>query len=412
MYEKYVWLEADKDFSLVENSAGNKKYYGAELQEVNYGYAEGEGLNFADNPDMVILQGKLIIGENAPAMQVKETGLYHIVLDNNAMGDLEYPQIIIHKADWGVRGGMNGWGFTPGEVTKNEDGSITYKWVDQNLAKNGEFKFASCHGWTINLDIDGLVKAEVSLGLNDEGKLSNTGNNLKVEKAGLYTITLTYTCKSGAVAESFSYEAKCTQESSMPETMYIIGNDFGNWDWNASSVVEMTPVHSHPGHFWAIRHMTTTTEFKFCALREWNGDFTGQGNDSGYIVPGNCMVEADGIYMIYVDLENSRVIVEPANVYGMGDCFGGWDAAKAENKFVAEGTTLVSPAVAADGNIRMYTAAPAAITGVDWWQMEFNVIEDAIVYRAGGEESLVNAVPATAGQKVTLDFNAGTGSIK
>ena len=102
--------------------------------------------------------------------------------------------------------------------------------------------------------------------------------------------------------------------------------------------------------------------------------------------------------------------MEPAAVYGMGDCFGGWDAAQAENKVVAEGTTLVSPAVAADGNIRMYVAAPAAITGVDWWQMEFNVFDGVIEYRgAGGDQA---AVAATTGQKVTLDFNAGTGSIK
>ena len=188
--------------------------------------------------------------------------------------------------------------------------------------------------------------------------------------------------------------------------MYIIGNDFGNWDWASDGVVEMTPVHSHPGHFWAIRHMTTATEFKFCALREWNGDFTGQGNDSGYIVPGNCMVEADGIYMLYVDLENSRVIVEPANVYGMGDCFGGWDGGVEANKFVANGQVLEATTKAA-GNLRMYATLSTPTS--DWWQMEFNIYDGAIVYRAGGNDQ--EAVPATEGQKVTLDFNAGTGSI-
>ena len=94
----------------------------------------------------------------------------------------------------------------------------------------------------------------------------------------------------------------------------------------------------------------------------------------------------------------------------MGDCFGGWDAGKEENKFVAEGTTLVSPALAKEGNVRMYTAAPSVIKGVDWWQMEYNVFDGKIVYRAGGDDQ--DAVAATAGQKVTLDFNAGTGSIK
>ena len=38
-----------------------------------------------------------------------------------------------------------------------------------------------------------------------------------------------------------------------------------------------------------------------------------------------------------------------AGVIGSAICwaFGGWDAAKAENLFVAEGTTLVSPATVA-----------------------------------------------------------------
>ena len=74
MFEKYIWLEANKDFSLIENSAGNKTFYGAELVEVNYGYDENDPncKNFADNPNMKIQQGLLIVGKDAPAMQVKE----------------------------------------------------------------------------------------------------------------------------------------------------------------------------------------------------------------------------------------------------------------------------------------------------------------------------------------------------
>ena len=119
------------------------------------------------------------------------------------------------------------------------------------------------------------------------------------------------------------------------------------------------------------------------------------------------MVEADGMYLIYVDLANNFVTVEPAKVYGMGDVFGGWDAAKAENLFALEGQTLTATAPNA-GNIRMYAAT--SVEGVDWWQMEFNVFDGKIVYRGGeGDQA---AVAVTAGQKVTLDFNAGTGSIK
>ncbi len=414
MYEKYIWLEANKNFSLIENNAGTKVYYGANLTEVNYGYDENDPncKNYADNPNMKIQQGLLVVGENAPAMQVPETGLYHIVLDNNANGDLpDGAQIIVQKADWGVRGGMNGWGFTKGEV-KNENGVITYTWTDQNLAAGGEFKFASCHGWKINLDADGIVKAEVSLGLDDEGKLNNNANNnIAVEKAGLYKIVLTYNCKAGALADSFSYTVELTQESTTPTTMYIIGNDFGNWDWNADSVVEMTPVHSHEGCFWAIRYMTTTTEFKFCALKEWNGDFTGLANNTGFVTPNNNMVEAAGLYMIYVDLLGNTVIVEPAKVFGMGPVFtasGESWAAGAAAFTVAEGLATIT--VDNAGNLRQYAAAPTGVTGVDWWQMEFNIYDGKIEYRAGGNDQA--AVAVTAGQTVTLDFNAGTGSIQ
>ena len=412
MYEKYIWLEANKDFSLIENKAGEKLYYGANLTEVNYGYDENDESckNYADNPNMLIQQGLLVIGQDAPAMQVKETGLYHIVLDNNANGDLkEGAQIIVQKADWGVRGGMNGWGFTKGEV-KNDNGVITYTFKDQKLAANGEFKFASCHGWKINLDADGIVKAEVSLGLDDAGKLNNNANNnIKVEKAGLYDIVLTYTCKAGALADSFTYTATLTQESTTPTTMHIIGNDFGNWDWNAASVVSMNPVHSHEGHFWAIRYMTTTTEFKFCAEKAWNGDFAKLETNSGFVTPNNSMVEADGLYLIYVDLENSKVVVEPAKVYGIGDAFGGWDTLKEANLFAvaADGTASISTPAA--GNLRMYAAYSGAEAG-NWWQMEFNIYDGKIVYRAGGGDQ--EAVAVTAGQTVTLDFNKEAGSIQ
>ena len=413
MYEKYIWLEADKEFALIENSAGNMTFYGANLAEVNYGYDENDPncKNFADNPNMIIQQGKLIIGEDAPKMKVKEEGLYHIVLDNNTQGDLaDGAQIIVQKANWGVRGGMNGWGYTAGEMTKNEDGSITYTWADQNLAANGEFKFASCHGWKINLDVDGKVKAEVGLGLL-EGKLHHTGANIVAgEKPGLYKITLTYKAKAGNLADSFSYTVELTQESTTPTTMYIIGNEFGNWTWSDASVVEMTPVHSHEGCFWAIRYMTTATEFKFCAMKEWNGDFTGLTNNTGFVTPNNNQVEADGLYMIYVDLLGSSVIVEPAKIYGMGPVFtasgDSWTGGAAAFTIA---DNLASITVDNAGSLRQYAAAPTGVTGVDWWQMEFNIYDGKIVYRAGGGDQ--EAVAVNAGQTVTLDFNAGTGSI-
>jgi hypothetical protein len=301
---------------------------------------------------------------------------------------------------------MNGWGFTEAEETVNADGSVTYTITEQNLAKNGEYKWASCHGWKINLDVDGLVKAEVSLGLTD-GKLHNAAqNNISVEKAGLYTLTLTWAPKAGAVADAFSYTAECTQESTMPETMYIIGDAVGGWDWGTHDVA-MIPVHSAPGKFWAVRYIDDAAKgFKFCAVQAWNGDFTGLGSDSGYTVSGgNCFVEADGLYLIIVDLTADAVSVAPAAIYGIGDAFGSWDEGKYPFTVNADGTATITTAAA--GNLRMYVPADGA---GNWWHSEFNIYDGKIVYRAGGGDQA--AVAVTAGQTITLDFNNEAGSIR
>ena len=191
--------------------------------------------------------------------------------------------------------------------------------------------------------------------------------------------------------------------------MYIIGNEFGNWDWSSPAVVDMTPVWGAEGCFWAIRYMTTTTEFKFCALKEWNGDFCKLDTNTGFITPNNNQVEAAGLYMIYVDLLGKKVVVEPAKVYGIGDAFGGWDAAKNAFTVAADGKATI--ATTAAGNLRMHTVFSGKEDSVtNWWHMEFNIYDGKIVYRGGAGDQA--AVPVTAGQTVTLDFNAGTGSIK
>ena len=75
---------------------------------------------------------------------------------------------------------------------------------------------------------------------------------------------------------------------------------------------------------------------------------------------------------------------------------------------VSEDGKSLTMTVPADGNLRMYAESTAATS--DWWTREFNVFEGKIEYRGNGGDQA--AVPATAGQVVTLDFNAGTGSIQ
>lgn len=40
-----------------------------------------------------------------------------------------------------------------------------------------------------------------------------------------------------------------------PEKLYMIGDEFGNWNWNSTNVVEMAPVGQlGNGAFWTIKY--------------------------------------------------------------------------------------------------------------------------------------------------------------
>ncbi|MBQ3440204.1 MAG: hypothetical protein IJG35_09520 [Bacteroidales bacterium] len=96
-----------------------------------------------------------------------------------------------------------------------------------------------------------------------------------------------------------------------------------------------------------------------------------------------------------------------AKVYGIGDCFGGWSEAMSGALFAEENGTL-TVTVPADGELRMYAASSIATS--DWWTREFIILDGKIAYRGNGGDQ--TRVPVTAGQKVTLNFNAGTGTIE
>ena len=194
----------------------------------------------------------------------------------------------------------------------------------------------------------------------------------------------------------------------LPKTMYIIGDAVGGWDWGADYIVDMTPVNGKAGQFWAIRYIEAGKGFKFCAQKEWNGDFTGLTENSGYTVnEGNCYVSESGVYMIYVDTENKKLCVEPAKVYGIGDCFGGWSEGIETALFKADGQTLKGTTTAA-GDIRLYAASSIATS--DWWTREFVFFDGKIAYRGNGNDQ--DRVNVAAGKTVTLDFNKGTATVE
>lgn len=413
MFEKYIVLEGGKDFELLYYAAGEKTRYSADLADFTIDPASGEA--FADNPSITIKKGLLKTGEAAPAMKVAATGLYHIVLDLNVNGDLEKTggaQIIVAPVEWGVRGGMNSWGFTAFPVGTPSNEGYTMTLEGQKLAAKGEFKFSYAGAWKITLDDAGLVKANTNLGTGEGSDLAQGGGNIVEEKGGEYTISLTFKLAAGAVGKSFSFSAECTKESTAPTTMYMIGDAFGNWNWESEGVVTMNQFNSQEGQFWAIRYITPENMFKFCAEKAWNGDFAtpkvGDATVEGATEDGgNLKVAEAGLYTINVDAVNGRVVVEPAIIVGMDAPFNNpnwsWDEEAARFK-VYNG--IASYQIAADGNMR---ACVKSSMSTEWWHAEFVIKDGAIVYRGTGGDP--EAIALLKGQTVRFDFNNEAGFI-
>lgn len=190
----------------------------------------------------------------------------------------------------------------------------------------------------------------------------------------------------------------------LPQTMFIIGEAINGW----SDFVPMHAFHSQEGMFWIIRYLEADKAFKFSPVADWKGDFNQLDTNEGFeTVDTNCKVTASGVYCIGVDCANSKIIVEPAKVYGIGDAFGGWEAQPVA--FQVEGQTLVGTATT-DGNIRTYVDSKILSSTNDWWHAEFIPKDGAIVYRETGGDP--EAVAITADQKIIYDFNAGTAVIQ
>ncbi len=317
-------------------------------------------------------------------IQVGVEGVYDITFDYAASTIL----IEEHKAAYALIGEINGDSWSQ-DVIMTQNGDI---WTSPVVNITGGFKIRFDYNWD---NCYGVAEGFTPV-IGEEFTAEQPGSNITVPEAGDYKVTFNAATKAvKIVAVAF------------PETMYMIGADFGNWDWSSDGIVEMTPVHSGEGQFWTVRYIKAGVGFKFCSKREWSGDFWGLTTNDGFTESGgNCTVDKDGLYLVHIDLKDEKVHVEQARIYGIGDCFGGWNEGMEGALFTnTEGKASIK--LAANGEVRMYVASDIATT--DWWTREFIILDGKIVYRGTGNDQ--TRVACTAGQTVTLDFNAGTGSI-
>ena len=214
MYEKYIVLEAGKDFYLTLNEAGESLRYSADLVDKDLSSEEVKNdPAYGENPQIVIRKGKLVDGPEAPAMRVNETGLYHIVLDLNKNEDLEFPQIVLVPCEFMLKGGI---GDKAMELTVDGEKYI-YTYTGTGHQDPTNFKFACCNGWKITLDVDGYVKAETSLGLG----LQPNGGDIPLNPGDDIKIILTFQPASGDHSKSFSYRFENVVEDYGPEDFTV-----------------------------------------------------------------------------------------------------------------------------------------------------------------------------------------------
>lgn len=216
MYEKYIALEANKEFSLVlreTNIQSEKGYdvtvYGAKLEE-------REAITENAEISVMMYWGQL---EENVTMTVPESGLYHIILDLNKLGDLTSTggaQIAITPVDWGIRGGIidASWSQTVPATTTTEfdKNHMVATWTGVEVKIAGAFKFVSQDCWKIQLDMGGQVKAETSIG-QANGEMTTVGENLDIPlDRGIWTLELAWDLKGGPLGKSFTYKATKTAD--------------------------------------------------------------------------------------------------------------------------------------------------------------------------------------------------------
>lgn len=329
-------------------------------------------------------------------------GFYKAVLD---LSNEAAPTITITEGNvYSLIGEINGDAWTKDVELTEKDGV----WTSPVVTISGGFKIRHNFSWA-DENTYGLADGETAK-VGEEMTLTQPGSDIKLEK-GDYKIQFTPETKKVVITAVL-----------FPEQLYMIGDEFGSWNWDSEGVVEMTPVLHNPSwgaeaeaQFWTVRYFTAGKGFKFNSKRAWGGDFWGLTTNDGYTESGgNCVVAEDGFYLVHVDFKNEKVHVEPARIAIVGDCTGlGGDAwnesvveAEAANIFQAVGNEL-QLTLPKGGKLRMYAASAIATSPA--WTREFNIYDGVIKYRGTGGD--LEEVTVKAGQVVTLKPNEGTGSI-
>ncbi len=357
------------------------------------------------------------IAETDAKFTVPEDGLYQVVYDT------ELDVVVIVQAKWGMIGSATpgGWNddtpMTAAFDLERMDFEVTELTLFQNI-----WKFRIGGGWKIWLNEEGTVKINTNLGGSPTTPVPG-GADIMNDDYGVYTVTLTWELGEDWVG-SMERTGDGEPLPEYPDELYMIGASVGGWDW-ATVDLPMVPAKDNPHLFWKIVWIESGVAdagFKFAPGKEWVGDFGSDGNEAVngvYNIGTNNVAEPaeSGYYMVVVNLLDETIEVNPVKVYGIGDAFGGWDAAVEANLFTVDNANEVIffTGFPEDGTLRMHVSANTLTNtdgnAIEWWQAEFNVIDGNIEFRGRGDDQQ-NIPTVNAGQSVSLNFRTHTGTIE
>jgi hypothetical protein len=420
LLELYIAVKAGTDgFNIVMVSGSTTKTYGP---GADFALIDPANLD-VEEPQAGLWKGTL--AETTDKFTVPTDGLYHLAIDKELM------KVVMAKVEWGVIGGATpgGWGgSTPlPQVGAFDLNSMKFEIAEITMLAN-EWKFRYSNGWKIIIDAtydNGTTTAGLKVNTNFGGAVNALvpgGGNIVNDTYAVYKITMNWSLSGGTTA-AFVYVKDAEPLPTYPDTMYIVGAGTA-YGWDAPGTHADAAMHKcaggapSEGIYWKICYLEAGQGFKvsdagwgsfnygFAEIDEFDANGVAV-TDNG----GNMDIAASGMYIVVLNLRDNmkKLSVKAAEVYGMGDAFGGWDEDKPANLFTIDNVakTLVAPALSVDGNIRMYAQhewIPA------WWNAEFNLYSGVIEYRNDGGDQA--AVPGTAGQVITLHFDDNTGTIQ
>ncbi len=418
LYEKYIAVSSTGGFNIIQVAGSEQTILGPGTDFELVAEADLD----VEEPKEGLWKGSYT--ESETQFSVPEDGLYHVMVDT------ELGKVAIARVKWGLIGAATpgGWGEST-EMTATFDLNKMDFVVEEITMLESDYKFRYSNGWKVILDSEldiGDGNQGVKVNTNLGGSLSDLvpgGDNILQSTYGVYKYTMTWELgKEYTVVEEFVRDGEPLPD--YPENMYIVGAGTA-YGWDEPGTHDDAVMHKiagggdNDGVFWKICHIAGGEAFKLAAAG-WGDPNLGHGDVDEYDTEGvavsadadgNMSVADDGMYMVVLDLRNdmAKVSIKTAKVYGIGDAFGSWEAGVDNNLFTVDvaNKTITSPALSADGDIRMYTSH-AWIP--EWWHAEFVLVDGVIEYRNDSTDD-PTAVAGTAGQVITLNFDDNTGSI-